>query len=390
MKKENVRKELLSFLRKVDGFAYVNVSNIDDILVPIRMHDEEEFSRLKASIESEGILIPLILLKKRGENRYYLVDGRNRLRAAKELGIDEVPALIYSYEGYDYESQRKEAEYLAVLLEQARRHLSEDEIRDLISYSKKFLKVVEDARKKVVKDLAAGLVLDTSKEEKSFSAEVEVDERFNEYERLLEEMKKERAELLKKLEDYEKQIDELNARLEEMEGRGYEDLLDAEYFSVESEDKEKEREAIIRETEQRLMNYYTEKIKEYELTAKELKESLDKKNQEIKVLEEKIKFMQKRTNEIKKTLGTFVSINTLVKKIDVLFEEAKGIESLVNTIVINAISFASEEWQSVMEKWEEFKSYLEYLDKEIKEATVLCNKSSKVIDMINKKQQELF
>lgn len=57
------------------------------------------FERLVASIDSKGILVPLVVTKVDppvGKIRYQLVDGERRFRAAQELGLSRVPAHILS------------------------------------------------------------------------------------------------------------------------------------------------------------------------------------------------------------------------------------------------------------------------------------------------------
>jgi len=69
---KEVKQELIKLLRKVEGFANVRVSDItDEVDVPIRMHDEEEFTSLKESIKTEGVIVPLILLKKKGRRWFH-------------------------------------------------------------------------------------------------------------------------------------------------------------------------------------------------------------------------------------------------------------------------------------------------------------------------------
>jgi len=50
-------------LRKCEGVAYVRISDIEEIDIPIRMHNEEEFARLKEHIKIEGVMFPLMALK---------------------------------------------------------------------------------------------------------------------------------------------------------------------------------------------------------------------------------------------------------------------------------------------------------------------------------------
>jgi ParB family transcriptional regulator, chromosome partitioning protein len=61
---------------------------------PRKRFPAEELEGLKASMSREGLLQPL-LVRKVGEG-YQLVAGERRLRAAKELGLDRVPALMVS------------------------------------------------------------------------------------------------------------------------------------------------------------------------------------------------------------------------------------------------------------------------------------------------------
>ena len=106
----------LSRKKKCEGVAYVRVSDIEEIDVPIRMHNEKEFAMLKESIKTTRIMLPLILIKKERGDGYILVDGRGRLKVAKEFGLEEVPAVIYSYEECDDEQRKEEARRLAIIL----------------------------------------------------------------------------------------------------------------------------------------------------------------------------------------------------------------------------------------------------------------------------------
>jgi ParB/RepB/Spo0J family partition protein len=70
--------------------------SIDEILVPEeRMTAQwkpDEWERFVSSIRERGILQPLTLVFIEG--KVYLVDGYNRMLAAKELGIEQVPCII--------------------------------------------------------------------------------------------------------------------------------------------------------------------------------------------------------------------------------------------------------------------------------------------------------
>lgn len=59
---------------------------------PRKTFDEEELKGLAESIEEHGVLQPLIL-RKQGE-KYQIIAGERRYRAAKQAGLEKVPALV--------------------------------------------------------------------------------------------------------------------------------------------------------------------------------------------------------------------------------------------------------------------------------------------------------
>jgi ParB family chromosome partitioning protein len=61
-------------------------------LQPRRIFDPQEMEELTRSIEQHGILQPLVVHRK--DNGYELIAGERRLRAAKGLGWDKVPAVV--------------------------------------------------------------------------------------------------------------------------------------------------------------------------------------------------------------------------------------------------------------------------------------------------------
>lgn len=60
---------------------------------PRRYFDEQALNTLAASIQEHGILTPLLVRPKK-DNQYELVAGERRYRAAKALGLKEVPVQI--------------------------------------------------------------------------------------------------------------------------------------------------------------------------------------------------------------------------------------------------------------------------------------------------------
>ncbi len=66
---------------------------LPNLYQPRKKFDEESIEELAQSIKVYGIIQPLSV-RKMGENRYELVAGERRLRAAKKLGLLQVPAII--------------------------------------------------------------------------------------------------------------------------------------------------------------------------------------------------------------------------------------------------------------------------------------------------------
>lgn len=62
---------------------------------PFKVKDDEEMNTLIESIQTQGILSPLIVRPIEDTDEYEVVSGHRRLHAAQKAGITEVPALIY-------------------------------------------------------------------------------------------------------------------------------------------------------------------------------------------------------------------------------------------------------------------------------------------------------
>lgn len=73
---------------------------LPNIYQPRKYFNEEAIDELAQSIKVYGIIQPLSV-RKMGEGRYELVAGERRLRAAKKLGLKEVPAVIISVSDKD-------------------------------------------------------------------------------------------------------------------------------------------------------------------------------------------------------------------------------------------------------------------------------------------------
>ncbi|AYD41374.1 nucleoid occlusion protein [Clostridium fermenticellae] len=66
---------------------------LPNVYQPRKYFDEESLDELAQSIKIYGIIQPLSV-RKLGEDKYELVSGERRLRAAKKAGLKEVPSII--------------------------------------------------------------------------------------------------------------------------------------------------------------------------------------------------------------------------------------------------------------------------------------------------------
>ena len=63
---------------------------------PFKVKDDAEMNALIESIQTQGILSPLIIRPIENTEEYEVISGHRRLHAAQKAGITEVPALIYA------------------------------------------------------------------------------------------------------------------------------------------------------------------------------------------------------------------------------------------------------------------------------------------------------
>ena len=63
---------------------------------PFKVKDDDEMNTLIESIQTHGVLSPLIVRPIENTDEYEVISGHRRLHAAIKAGITEVPALIYA------------------------------------------------------------------------------------------------------------------------------------------------------------------------------------------------------------------------------------------------------------------------------------------------------
>ena len=63
---------------------------------PFKVKDDDEMNTLIESIQTQGVLSPLIVRPIENTDEYEVISGHRRLHAAQKAGIAELPALIYA------------------------------------------------------------------------------------------------------------------------------------------------------------------------------------------------------------------------------------------------------------------------------------------------------
>ena len=79
------------------GIQFVNINEIEpNYDQPRKKFDQEELNELMLSIQEHGILQPLIVRKK--ENKFEIVAGERRYRAARLAKVNEIPILVKEFD----------------------------------------------------------------------------------------------------------------------------------------------------------------------------------------------------------------------------------------------------------------------------------------------------
>jgi len=82
---------------KEKGFVTeMNIESLTpNLFQPRKNFDKEKMEELKGSIKKHGIIQPIVVRKM--ANGYEIVAGERRLKAAKEIGLKKIPAIIKSF-----------------------------------------------------------------------------------------------------------------------------------------------------------------------------------------------------------------------------------------------------------------------------------------------------
>ena len=95
-KTQTAKAEPVVKIVEVEKEKFLNISEIEpNVSQPRKMFDEEQLGELAESIRRYGVLQPLLVQKK--GDRYELIAGERRWRAAKLAGFREVPVIVREY-----------------------------------------------------------------------------------------------------------------------------------------------------------------------------------------------------------------------------------------------------------------------------------------------------
>lgn len=129
---------------EADRFFMCDIEKISANPQQPRSHfDAEKLQQLADSIREKGVIQPL-LVSRGGDNRYVLIAGERRLRAAKMAGCDEIPVVVME-QGGDRESLE------LALIENIQRH-DLNPIEEAVAYRRlmeEFHLTQEEVAKKV-------------------------------------------------------------------------------------------------------------------------------------------------------------------------------------------------------------------------------------------------
>lgn len=80
---------------EIGGIQTIPVSSVKPNPRQPRLEmDPEELASLSTSIEEHGLLQPVVVLPQDREGNFTLIAGERRLRAAKQAGLEEIPAVV--------------------------------------------------------------------------------------------------------------------------------------------------------------------------------------------------------------------------------------------------------------------------------------------------------
>lgn len=93
IKSDSVEQIQTSENKKNNGIEYIDINNIKpNSNQPRKKFDDDKLAELAASIEEHGLIQPIVLRK--ADIGYEIVAGERRWRAARKIGIKEIPCIV--------------------------------------------------------------------------------------------------------------------------------------------------------------------------------------------------------------------------------------------------------------------------------------------------------
>lgn len=93
IKSDSVEQIQTSENKKNNGIEYIDINNIKpNSNQPRKKFDDDTLTELAASIEEHGLIQPIVLRK--ADIGYEIVAGERRWRAARKIGIKEIPCIV--------------------------------------------------------------------------------------------------------------------------------------------------------------------------------------------------------------------------------------------------------------------------------------------------------
>jgi ParB family chromosome partitioning protein len=101
MKKKPLGRGLAALIPKSENKNNIVELDINDIIPnsnqPRQLFNDENLSELALSIKNHGMIQPILVKKE--DNKYKIIAGERRFRAAQQIKLEKIPAIIFEVKG---------------------------------------------------------------------------------------------------------------------------------------------------------------------------------------------------------------------------------------------------------------------------------------------------
>lgn len=314
---------------KYKGLLNLEIEHIQPVPFehPVREMTQEEYEKLKESIEHDGFISPIVVGLYNKD--YYLVDGRHRVKACKELGLSEIPAYVLEVES------ESDLELCVRVLEAVRKNLNEQEMKSIVS------KI--DLLRNLTRDKKARLRKLCKKEENE-------KDYFKKYEKELQEKEKEIQEREEKIRELVELLKEKEQQIKELEEEKEEAIASAirEKEKASGEISEEER----RKIEQEIAEKYEKQIFTFKKERKELIEELDIWKRNYNDLMAQKKQIEKAVQRAHEDIKNLVSVGRLYSIIEEMSQLFDTMDKVFEKMVYYGYTITEQEYEDLKRKWE--------------------------------------